>query len=929
MVSIIIPTYNHERWIIQSVESALNQTYKNIEVIVVNNSSTDKTLEKLTSLKDPRLKIITQENSGPSGALNKGIEVATGQWIALSSGDDVNFLDRIEIQLKFIKKAQADCLFADAALIDENGNCLEKSDWPIFIDMIFDSAEDLLFKLLSRGNFLCGPTSLHKTEVLRAAGPFSLSLLQLQDFEIWLKLCTMAKICYSQYESIHYRVSGNNLSSPVNDARRRLESVEVYKKFFDTVQFDVMKKCFPYDFSQSKSSWDKEEKIKLSFLMIKHHNPVIKMYGAFYISNLINDNEASHNLFETYGYDHWTHFEITRWISSKLLSIQKNDTFLKNKRVLSFFYIKKILFKIKQLAKNSYKENIALLASNSLVFSDYYVNQVGIPLTKEECVRHYLEEGHLIGYDLNPFFSSKFYKETNTDVNQSKIPAFVHYLKYGWSENRSIHPLIDIQLYKNNVSWQVEDGNPIQHYLKIGSKINITILRYFDIPSYLKKFNRQTLNLLKLDPVTHFLSIGYKTVPFSDKFNVSDKAIGLVNPKMFFHLSKYLFFNYHNPELSSIEQYIIDSEVLPIKNLAQKLALYQGQEEVVKIRQPVVVSEKSFNLTSTEVTLSSPYITKHEDIVILGGSRLLIDPNTCQVYHDEISSIKSNEFDSKIQQQFPFHPPNLKLKLKKNKDYPQQDGILLSCEHNNNYFHWLIEILPKVLLLQKIEIPEHVPFVVEKGLHQTLIDALNLMNTSNRPILYLKRGDCYKFKTLYYPSDLSLFYDRYYGKLNIKDCIISRNWLQDVSAKLKSNLSIQKKKSNRKIYIKRGKSFYRNLVNEEEVIAYLKTQNFEIISLDKASLKEQIELFSEAQLVVTPTGAACTNILFMNPNTHFVILIFYHPNSNVYVFDQLADQMNVNLKFISGKGIGKLKDKYSVHDDFTIPIEYLKNHLTS
>lgn len=103
-VSVIIPLYNEEKYIIECIESVINQTYKNLEIIVVDDKSTDNSLNKLKKIKDKRLKIIKlNKNAGVANARNKGVEKATGDYICFLDSDDFWDKHKIEKQIDYIK----------------------------------------------------------------------------------------------------------------------------------------------------------------------------------------------------------------------------------------------------------------------------------------------------------------------------------------------------------------------------------------------------------------------------------------------------------------------------------------------------------------------------------------------------------------------------------------------------------------------------------------------------------------------------------------------------------------------------------------------------------------------------------------------------------------------------------------------------------
>ncbi|MBG2875357.1 glycosyltransferase family 2 protein [Proteus alimentorum] len=109
-VSIIISAYNAERYISESLDSIINQTHQNLEIIIINDGSTDNTKKICLEYqkKDPRIIFIDKENEGLTKSLNKGIKLATGAWIARQDADDISLTNRIESQLSFSIKNKID-----------------------------------------------------------------------------------------------------------------------------------------------------------------------------------------------------------------------------------------------------------------------------------------------------------------------------------------------------------------------------------------------------------------------------------------------------------------------------------------------------------------------------------------------------------------------------------------------------------------------------------------------------------------------------------------------------------------------------------------------------------------------------------------------------------------------------------------------------
>ena len=122
MVSVITPCYNGEKYISETIESVISQTYDNWEMIIIDDGSKDnsaKVVEKYLK-EDPRIRLIQQENAGSAAARNRGIKECTGQYIALLDADDVWLPEFLEKQISFMKQKKAYCVACGYGRIDEN-----------------------------------------------------------------------------------------------------------------------------------------------------------------------------------------------------------------------------------------------------------------------------------------------------------------------------------------------------------------------------------------------------------------------------------------------------------------------------------------------------------------------------------------------------------------------------------------------------------------------------------------------------------------------------------------------------------------------------------------------------------------------------------------------------------------------------------------
>lgn len=124
-ISVVMSVYNEEKFLDESIQSILNQTFKDFELIIINDKSTDNSLKiiKKYMKKDKRIKLInTKENKGCPGSRNEGLKVAEGKYVAILDGDDVSSMERLEVQYNYLERNPPIYLVGSSAIyIDENG----------------------------------------------------------------------------------------------------------------------------------------------------------------------------------------------------------------------------------------------------------------------------------------------------------------------------------------------------------------------------------------------------------------------------------------------------------------------------------------------------------------------------------------------------------------------------------------------------------------------------------------------------------------------------------------------------------------------------------------------------------------------------------------------------------------------------------------
>ena len=159
LVSIIMAAYNAEKTIEQAINSVLNQTYTNFELLVVNDCSKDGTVEsvKSSAATDGRVRLISNEkNSGVSYTRKHGLEEANGSWIAILDSDDAWAPEKLEKQIELQNRTNADLLFTGSAFMDSDGRP---------IDWYLHAPEEVTYRQLLKQNILSNSSALVRKEL--------------------------------------------------------------------------------------------------------------------------------------------------------------------------------------------------------------------------------------------------------------------------------------------------------------------------------------------------------------------------------------------------------------------------------------------------------------------------------------------------------------------------------------------------------------------------------------------------------------------------------------------------------------------------------------------------------------------------------------------------------------------------------------------
>lgn len=204
-VSAIIPNYNYERYVGEAVNSALVQTYKNREVIVVDDGSKDDSLQVLESFGD-KIKVIKQQNTGVSAARNNAVRESTGEFLAFLDADDVWYPEKIARQVdRFLEDPELGLVHVGTEEFDESGVIATRSKG-------LEGAVANEFLLFERGVILGGGSGiLVRRSVFEEVGGFDIRLSTSADWDFGYRVSAQYRIGFIPEILLRYRVHGTNM----------------------------------------------------------------------------------------------------------------------------------------------------------------------------------------------------------------------------------------------------------------------------------------------------------------------------------------------------------------------------------------------------------------------------------------------------------------------------------------------------------------------------------------------------------------------------------------------------------------------------------------------------------------------------------------------------------------------------------------------
>lgn len=211
LVSICIPTYNAGKTVVSTIQSILNQTYQNLEIIIVDNTSTDDTLALLRKYKDPRIKIYkNSKNIGAEKNWSRCIELANGEYIAIFHADDLYKQDIVEKQVQaFQDDPSVGAVFTRADHVNDRGEVIGAHKLPVELKgkrICYFS--EIFISILENMNFLVCPSAMVRSKTYKDLAPFNDDEFGISaDLDMWFRILERHPIAILDEKLMSYRIS--------------------------------------------------------------------------------------------------------------------------------------------------------------------------------------------------------------------------------------------------------------------------------------------------------------------------------------------------------------------------------------------------------------------------------------------------------------------------------------------------------------------------------------------------------------------------------------------------------------------------------------------------------------------------------------------------------------------------------------------------
>ena len=311
-VTVVLTSYNHEKYIAQAIQSVLSQTFTDFELFIVDDGSSDNSQEIIKTFTDSRIKtFLFSENRGPRETIQDVLKFVRGKYVAVHHSDDVWKADKLEKQIDFLEKnSEYAACFTLVEIIDETGKTYELSEQDNYYSVFNQenrSREQWLHDLFFSGNCFCHPSVVLKYEKISYQELYGVfGLWQLPDYSAWIRLLFKHNLYILQERLTQFRLrrkkqENTSAERPDTVIRSEMELYRVLQEYRRLQDADEFLKIFP-----EAKKYVVNGKILPQYALAKilqnSNSAARKLLALDILFDLINDTKTAKKLFDWYGY---------------------------------------------------------------------------------------------------------------------------------------------------------------------------------------------------------------------------------------------------------------------------------------------------------------------------------------------------------------------------------------------------------------------------------------------------------------------------------------------------------------------------------------------------------------------------------------------------------------------------------------------------
>lgn len=319
VVSVVLTVFNGEAYVADTIRSVLSQTYTDFEFLIVDDCSTDRSPEIIRQFDDPRIIVRrTERNSHVAGAHNFANRLVRGKYIACIDKDDLWKPEKLELQVRYMENhPETGACFTQLDFIDENGVPFQDEKLSRLFDVKNKDRYQWVHELLTTGNHLANDSSMIRTDIMKAIGENNLCLVQLHDYDMWVKIPTISDIYLIETPLMSYRKFHGSGSitdrTRSNNLRSDFEFAWIIANLVLAMEPELFRKVFHAEMihpdTQDEQAILCEKAILLGSDGVLHENCRFFAFSLF--DRIMRDERLRSCLYEQYHMDQHDVHQIT------------------------------------------------------------------------------------------------------------------------------------------------------------------------------------------------------------------------------------------------------------------------------------------------------------------------------------------------------------------------------------------------------------------------------------------------------------------------------------------------------------------------------------------------------------------------------------------------------------------------------------------